>query len=733
MPSTDDADRAGSTTTTADADAPAPKRRRRFLLWTGGFVLVLGAALGGYLWSQYRDLTSSKYQVIAYTVPKAPHLVAGSGQTVYRIDPTKSSVSYAVDEKFFGQTASTAHGTTNGIAGDLAIDAKDPSASQVGQIVVNIEQLHSDNNLRDAKMRSDYLQSHEYPLAYLSVGDLSGLPASMVEGRSYHFTLPSQLTVRDTPAPVDWEVDAKVANGKLEATATAEVKMSTWGIGPITVAGLVSTGDDVELTMKLVALDPSQFTVPTTIAPPEDAPRPGGGPSFQEVVLPAMESNCASCHVSGEVGAAHWKFDTAADAERIADGIGTVVAARYMPPWPASDKGVPLAHSKRMDQKTVDAIVAWAKGGGKLDVPGDTKVKVRRGPAPPPPRQDVVMRMDEKYIGSLSAPNDYRCFVLDPKLTEPMYMTGYEMLPNNRREIHHVQIFHQNAEQAARSRARSGQDGKPGWGCYASPEGVARRTRGGGFTGQAGLVAGWVPGQDPTIFPMHSGILLEPGDVLVMQMHYHYDTTPTGDRSAVALQLDPVDSGVKQLTVVNPIGPVEIPCMPGETAALCDRDNALADNAKLYGGFGNIEGGLLALCGKTAEELAGTFHDGVASSSCDYRVPEDGTIVGVLGHMHTIGKSFRLTLDPGGPNEKILLDIPTWNFDWQMNYGLAKPIHVAKGEKVRMECSWDRAADPNRPPKYIVFAEGTEDEMCFGTYGLIPDDQSNAPAARAGD
>jgi hypothetical protein len=37
--------------------------------------------------------------------------------------------------------------------------------------------------------------------------------------------------------------------------------------------------------------------------------------------------------------------------------------------------------------------------------------------------------------------------------------------------------------------------------------------------------------------------------------------------------------------------------------------------------------------------------------------------------------------------------------------------------------------DPNRAPKYIVFAEGTEDEMCFGTYGLIPDDQTRRDVA----
>ncbi len=151
----------------------------------------------------------------------------------------------------------------------------------------------------------------------------------------------------------------------------------------------------------------------------------------------------------------------------------------------------------------------------------------------------------------------------------------------------------------------------------------------------------------------------------------------------------------------------------------------MADDAHLYGGIGaNAESGLLTLCGESYQQLAANYHDGVASTTCNYQVPESGTIVSVFGHEHTLGKSFRLTLDPDTPNPKILLDIPTWNFDWQMNYGLANPIHVNAGQTIRMSCTWDRALDPNRPPKYIVFAEGTEDEMCFSTYAIIPDDQS---------
>ena len=41
---------------------------------------------------------------------------------------------------------------------------------------------------------------------------------------------------------------------------------------------------------------------------------------------------------------------------------------------------------------------------------------------------------------------------------------------------------------------------------------------------------------------------------------------------------------------------------------------------------------------------------GVASSTCDSRVPVSGELVSAMGHMHTLGKSFRLTLQPDTPD-----------------------------------------------------------------------------------
>jgi polyisoprenoid-binding protein YceI len=742
-PAGDDADGTG------DGTGRVRRLARKPATWLAATAVLLVALVGLRVWSQVHPLlTAVKASDVTYSVPDAPHLVAINGETVYRIDPTQSKVSYAVGENIVGQAAGTATGSTQGIAGDLAVNRATPAATRVGQIVVNVEELHSDNNLRDARIRQDFLESHADPLAKLTVDKVAGMPATITDGQSYDLTLTGTLEAHNKTTPVTWQVKATIQDDEVHATGTTHVTMSSLGIGPISLAGLVTTSDDVTLSLDIVAVNPSKVLVPVQIPAPDAGAGSGTSPSFKDAVAPILAQNCASCHNTGTVGAAHWVLDNAGDAAKVADGIGTVVQAKYMPPWPASSVGVPLDHSKAMSQQDIDTIVAWSKAGGPLDEPDSTPIKPTPNPAVVQPRHDVTMTMPQGYAGSLDNPNDYRCFVLDPKLTAPTFVTGYEVTPGDPQEIHHAQIFHIDATQAAEGQALDGKDGKPGWSCYtgpnlpdakrstatetagnassASPGGGgatsagAKRVRG-AFTGQAGLIAGWVPGQDPAVYPDHAGVLFQPGDAIVLQVHYHYELPPVPDRSTVALQLDPGTADFKAIEIVNPLAPVEIPCMPGDTAALCDRNAALADDAREYGPSGAlIEPGLLGLCKETPEQMTAGFN-GVATSTCDSKVPRSGTIVADMGHMHTLGKSFGLTLDPDQPDQQVLLDIPVWNFDWQMNYQLQTPIHVNAGDTIRMSCSWDRSLDPNRPSKYIVFAEGTEDEMCFSTYALIPD------------
>jgi polyisoprenoid-binding protein YceI len=700
-------------------DVGAGRILRRPWTWAVLAAVAAFAFLGFRVWSQVRTVLSPQFADVSYSVPAAPRLIAGPGETVYRIDPTASQAGYQATEKIAFSPSHRVTGTTNGIAGDIALNASNPATSRVGEIVINLEELHSDNSLRDARLRAAFLSSHAYPLARFDTTGISGLPASIIDGQAYTFTLNGNLTVKTIVAPVSWQVQATVRQGRLTGTATTTIKQSTFRIGPISIPGLVTTGDDVTLTLRLQASDPSRYSIPDVIAAPARA-HGNGGPSFAKYVQPVLEQSCASCHNTGQVGAAHWLLQSAADASKFADGIRVVTQAKFMPPWPASGVGIPLAHPATLDPKTIDLIARWAAAGGRLDVPASTPIHPAANSAGPQPRRDLVLKMPQPYLGTTAVTNDYRCFVLDPHFSAPTFVTGYTVVPDQVAEIHHAQVFHVGAAAAAANVAAQGRDGRPGYSCYGGP--FVGRLRGGvsSFTGEPGLIAGWAPGQQPVIFPDAAGILMQPGDVLVLQIHYHYDNAPTPDQTVLALQTSPGTAPVKPIEIVNPIGPVEIPCAPGATAPLCDRNAALQADLQTYGPTGGVEQALLGLCGQTVDGLAAGF-DGIAHSSCDTRVPISGQLVSVFGHMHTLGQSIRLTLDPQSANPTVLLDIPTWNFDWQMNYGLATPMHVTAGQTVRMDCSWDRSLDPNRAERYILFAPGTEDEMCFSTYAIIPD------------
>ncbi|HEU5151978.1 MAG TPA: YceI family protein [Iamia sp.] len=683
---------------------------------------VLLAGCGGLAWAQIKPFVDLPTGEVARTIPVAPTLDAGPGEDLFRIDATRSSMTYTVEEKLAGRDRGEAEGTTQGIAGDIALNRADPAASRIGEIVVDVRQLRSDNSLRDRRLRQDFLASDEHPLATFVTTEIEGAPDAIPEDGEVELRLVGDLTVKETTVETTWDATVELVGRELVATATTTVKMSDLGIGPISVAGLVRSEDDATLTFELVAGDPDD--VPTELPPLADERADGEGPSFQDDVRPILESSCASCHVEGQVGSHIMPMDTAGDAARYADGIAVVTQAGYMPPWPASDVGIPLQHPRGLTDEDIATLTEWAEAGAPLDVDPATELVPEVEEDYPTPREDVVLRMEEPYQGSPENRNDYRCFTLDPGFTEPTFITGYSFVPDELEVVHHALVYRVNAEAAAQARERDGEDGRPGWQCYVGTGLDADAALNGGLGGISNLVAGWVPGQRPLDFGNEAGYLVEPGEVLIAQLHYHYpsDGLPA-DQSELRLQTEPGTSDITELLTANPIAPVEIPCQEGhDDFPLCDRDAALEDIFERYGGIaGAIPTAVLGACDRTVEDYADQT-DGIGSTSCDRTLEQSGQIVDVLGHMHELGQSFRMTLNPGTDEEKVLLDIPTWNFAWQLNYQPVEEVRVEEGDVLRIECTWDRNLRYDPEPRYLLFAEGTEDEMCFSTYTLLPDE-----------
>jgi mono/diheme cytochrome c family protein len=434
--------------------------------------------------------------------------------------------------------------------------------------------------------------------------------------------------------------------------------------------------------------------------------------SFSKVIQPIIEANCSSCHQAGGVGAGHAPMSNAGDAAKIATTMVKVTQSGYMPPWPASTKGVPLRDVRRLSDQDLAAVLAWSNGGAQLDIPATTPLV----PVPVDPskqiKADLTVKMPVPYTGSQEIKDNYQCFIFEPGFTTHGYVTGYQFHPDDVGSVHHVIVTKSGAADRAKAEALDAADPAVGWSC---PVGM-------GGVGGSGL-GGWVPGQRPAKYPEGLGFEFNPGDFVIAQMHYHHgDANYAGvsekgtDQSSMSFQFASETAVITPLTGRTLVGPVELPCPAGATGALCDRDAAIKDVAERFGPTGGLIPGVLArICGTTVEDLAAKSDGKHAQTVCDYPIDKDATVIGFMGHMHELGSSFRMTLNPGTDREQVLLDIPVWDFAWQLNYQPVTDIEVKKGDKVRIECNWDRSTQPKREPRYIVFAEGTQDEMCFAT------------------
>ena len=188
----------------------------------------------------------------AAAAPVAPAAPAGDAR-LYRIDAAQSEARYEVGETFFqGNRFVTAIGRTKGVAGDILIDLVEPAKSQIGDIVIDISQLQSDENRRDNYIRNNQLESAKYPQATFKTTALAGLPAKVNVGDEVSFTMTGDLTVKQTTKPVTWQVTLTLTDQGLKGTATTQVKMSDFSIGPIKLA-MLETEDDVKLVFDFVA------------------------------------------------------------------------------------------------------------------------------------------------------------------------------------------------------------------------------------------------------------------------------------------------------------------------------------------------------------------------------------------------------------------------------------------------------------------------------------------------
>jgi hypothetical protein len=325
-----------------------------------------------------------------------------------------------------------------------------------------------------------------------------------------------------------------------------------------------------------------------------------------------------------------------------------------------------------------------------------------------PGESRMALRMDSTYRPS--APNggtdDYRCFLLDPHLTQERYLTGTFVKPDNPDVVHHVILFRVDPAQVATAEQLDDTYPGEGWTCFGD-SGLPDSND----LNDASWLGAWAPGGQESVDAPGYGVPLQPGSRIVMQVHYNLLAGSGPDRSSALLRLAPRSARLTPISTMLLPAPVELPCRPGHTDnPLCDRTASIADVVQRFGVVGQTGNWLNVLCGEQRDTQVTT---------CTRTIREPTTIRAVAGHMHLLGRSIKIQVDPGTPRARTILDIPIWDFDNQAAHRI-KPVTLQPGETVKVTCKhvqWLRDQLPafqGQPDRYVVWGEGTTDEMCLG-------------------
>ena len=269
----------------------------------------------------------------------------------------------------------------------------------------------------------------------------------------------------------------------------------------------------------------------------------------------------------------------------------------------------------------------------------------------------------------------------------PRYITGFDIVPGAPHNVHHVNVFMNpptTGSNAVDWLGIDGEDPLAGYDC--SRERVITSF----------LVGAWAPGATGMLYPQGTGQLVEPGSVIVMEVHYAIgDGVP--DLSSLVLQTAPS-----------------------------------VERRGLGVGFWKFDdwenGGMTIPAG--ADDVTHTvdIDPGLILAAVAPWLSERSLEISVAAlHMHQLGKRGELTvLSPVG--DTCMVKVENWDFRWQFDYEMTTPTPFFVGEdKLHLSCTWDNTDANQRfvdgvqqPARNRNWGGRAQDEMCIGFLFLAP-------------
>jgi hypothetical protein len=424
---------------------------------------------------------------------------------------------------------------------------------------------------------------------------------------------------------------------------------------------------------------------------------PANVPTFSKDVAPIVFNNCATCHRAGEV--APMTLTSYEDVRPWAKVIKNKVVSREMPPWGADPAhSLKMRNDRSLTQEQIDTIVAWADGGAPKGSDADL---------PPLPKfaegwtfgrePDAILEMPVDFSIPAEGELGVQMFYSKVPWSEDKFAETLEIRPGNRAVVHHAGVFVVDIPEGARIVN----------GRLVMADGKASTDRGAGAAGRADDTAlpgankllSWVPGRGVDSHRADIGKRIPAGKYINWQIHYNPIGKATTDRTRLGIWFNKAQ--VTHELLIRQAGD-----------ALATTKGGLS----LY----RAEGREVEYTADEGSTRRRSKTPNIPPYAEDWSltgitpVTEDITLYAMSPHMHLRGKSLRwVVVFPDG-REQTILDVPKFDFNWQIEYELEEPFKIPAGSKILGIGKYDNSPKNkwNPAPNLDVYwSEQSWDEM----------------------
>jgi len=406
--------------------------------------------------------------------------------------------------------------------------------------------------------------------------------------------------------------------------------------------------------------------------------------TFNKDVLPILQNNCQSCHRPGQV--APMSLLTYKDVRPWAKAIKAATVARKMPPWNADPRYGHYTNDRSLKQSAIDTLTKWVDAGAPEGDPNDAPAPKQWPSGDWEVEPDIILDGPDFDVPATGVV-DWFWVAIPSHFTQDTWITSMQFQPVDPAVVHHIGItFVPHTPDVKYN--------EPIW------ERIQR---------DADLIT--VPGQ-----PFQQTLVTRLGLGGREQDTYVPGHTISDYRPYNAARLIPANTDIYLNLHYTPNGtPIRTHVKIGFTVAKDPPKHQVL---------------MVMVSGATDRE-----HFRIPANDGNWAAPvgeatfvRDVEIISMMPHMHVRGKSMTYTLTyPDGKVEKIL-DVPHYDFNWQLKYDTS--VKVPKGSKLRVDAHYDNSANnkynPN-PIRDVYYGEQTWEEMMIGYVGVLVDDPKLDP------